>query len=65
MKSPAEIAVKYEAVGKGKTELPVLKTFLLGILAGAFIALGGLGMAVFDKNFFNCILNFFNRRSSV
>ena len=43
MKSPAEIAVKYEAVGKGKTELPALKTFLLGIMAGAFIALGGLG----------------------
>ena len=46
MKSPAEIAVKYEAVGKGKTELPVLKTFLLGILAGAFIALGGLGSQI-------------------
>ena len=46
MKSPAEIAVKYENVGKGKTELPALKTFLLGILAGAYIALGGLGSQI-------------------
>ena len=46
MKSPAEIAVKYESIGKGKTELPVLKTFLLGIMAGAFIALGGLGSQI-------------------
>lgn len=46
MKSPAEIAVKYESVGKSKTELPALKTFLLGILAGAFIALGGLGSQI-------------------
>ncbi|WP_029232438.1 formate/nitrite transporter family protein [Butyrivibrio sp. VCB2006] len=46
MKSPAEIAVKYESVGKGKTELNALKTFLLGILAGAYIALGGLGSQI-------------------
>ncbi len=46
MKSPAEIAIRYEAAGKGKTELPVLKTFLLGIMAGAFIALGGLGSQI-------------------
>ncbi len=46
MKSPAEIAVKYESIGKGKTELPPFKTFLLGIMAGAFIALGGLGSQI-------------------
>ena len=46
MKSPAEIAVKYESVGKGKAEAPVLKTFLLAIMAGAFIALGGLGSQI-------------------
>ncbi len=46
MKSPAEIAAKYESVGKDKTELPALKTFLLGILAGAYIALGGLGSQI-------------------
>ena len=46
MKSPAEIAVKYESIGKGKTELSALKTFLLGILAGAYIALGGLGSQI-------------------
>nr|WP_297765307.1 formate/nitrite transporter family protein [uncultured Butyrivibrio sp.] len=46
MKSPAEIAVKYETVGKGKTETGILKTFLLSILAGAFIALGGLGSQI-------------------
>ena len=46
MKSPAEIAVTYESVGKGKTELSPVKTFLLGIMAGAFIALGGLGSQI-------------------
>ena len=46
MKSPAEIAVTYETVGKSKTEMPVLKTFILGIMAGAFIALGGLGSQI-------------------
>jgi formate/nitrite transporter len=46
MKSPAEIAVRYESAGKAKTDLPVLKTFLLGILAGAYIALGGLGSQI-------------------
>jgi formate/nitrite transporter len=46
MKSPAEIAVKYEGVGSGKASAPAGKTFLLGILAGAFIALGGLGSQI-------------------
>ncbi len=46
MKSPAEIAVKYESVGAGKAEAPIFKTFLLAIMAGAFIALGGLGSQI-------------------
>lgn len=46
MKSPANIAANYETIGKGKTDLPFGKTFLLGILAGAFIALGGLGSQI-------------------
>ncbi len=46
MKSPAEIAVKYESVGAGKAEAPAFKTFLLAIMAGAFIALGGLGSQI-------------------
>ncbi|SFC60197.1 formate/nitrite transporter family protein [Butyrivibrio sp. YAB3001] len=46
MKSPAEIAAKYETVGTSKTEMPFGKTLLLGILAGAFIALGGLGSQI-------------------
>ena len=46
MKSPAEIAEKYRSIGKSKTELPPLTTFLLGIMAGAFIALGGLGSQI-------------------
>jgi formate/nitrite transporter len=46
MKSPAEIASRYENAGKGKTELSAGKTFILGILAGAFIALGGLGSQI-------------------
>ncbi|WP_026653947.1 formate/nitrite transporter family protein [Butyrivibrio proteoclasticus] len=46
MKSPAEIAATYENVGTKKADLPFMKTLLLGILAGAFIALGGLGSQI-------------------
>ncbi len=46
MKSPAEIAKKYESIGESKANAPVGKTFLLAILAGAFIALGGLGSQI-------------------
>ncbi len=46
MKSPAAIASTYESVGTDKTKMPFLKTFLLGILAGSFIALGGLGSQI-------------------
>ena len=46
MKSPAEIASKYVQVGKGKAEAKASQTFLLAIMAGAFIALGGLGSQI-------------------
>ncbi len=46
MKSPAQIAAAYEAAGTSKTKLPFGKAFLLGIMAGAFIALGGLGSQI-------------------
>ena len=46
MKSPAAIATTYETVGTAKTNMNFQKTFLLGILAGAFIALGGLGSQI-------------------
>lgn len=38
--TPAEIAVATANAGKGKTELPVFKMFLLGMLAGAYIGFG-------------------------
>ncbi|RKM60822.1 formate/nitrite transporter family protein [Butyrivibrio sp. XB500-5] len=46
MKSPAEIAQKYVQVGKAKAEAKASQTFLLAIMAGAFIALGGLGSQI-------------------
>ena len=39
--SPAEVAKNYINVGKGKVNTPIPKMFLLAILAGAFIAIGG------------------------
>ncbi len=42
MNSPAEIARNYIAIGKAKVRLPVAKLFLLAVLAGAFIAFGGI-----------------------
>ena len=41
--SPAEIAKNYIAIGKKKVNTPVHKMFLLAVIAGAFIALGGVG----------------------
>lgn len=38
--TPAEVVKNYAAAGKKKTELPVWKMLILGILAGMFIALG-------------------------
>jgi formate/nitrite transporter len=40
--SPKEIAHKVESIGVAKARLPLLPMFLLGILAGAFIGMGGL-----------------------
>lgn len=40
--SPGEIARKVERVGLVKARAPFLQTFMLGILAGGFIGLGGL-----------------------
>ncbi len=42
MHSPKEIAVNYVTVGQGKVNTPVPKMFLLAILAGAYIAIGGI-----------------------
>ncbi len=41
--SPTEVAKNYIAIGKGKVNTPVPKMLLLAILAGAFIAFGGVG----------------------
>ena len=41
--SPAEIARNYINVGKGKVNTPIPKMLLLAVMAGAFIALGGVG----------------------
>lgn len=40
---PAEVAKNYIATGKGKVSTPVPKMFLLAVLAGIFIAMGGVG----------------------
>lgn len=41
--TPAEVAKNYIATGKAKVGTPVGKLFLLAVLAGAFIAMGGVG----------------------
>ena len=43
MNSPKEVANNYIAIGKGKVNTPVAKMLVLGILAGAFIAMAGIG----------------------
>ncbi len=40
--SPAEVAKNYMAVGKAKVNAPIPKTLLLAVLAGMFIAVGGI-----------------------
>lgn len=42
MNTPAEIAQNYVGIGKKKTELPALKMFILGAMAGIFISIGGI-----------------------
>ena len=39
---PAEMATRAEYLGVRKAEMPVLRTFMLSVLAGAFIALGAV-----------------------
>jgi formate/nitrite transporter len=43
MLSPGETAVRFIEIGKAKTEYPFYKTFVLAILAGAFIAFAAEG----------------------
>jgi len=43
---PARIAALVEQVGVRKSQLPVLQTLVLAILAGAFIAFGGMAYTV-------------------
>ena len=40
--SPAEVAKNYINTGKGKVNTPISKMFLLAIMAGVFIAIGGI-----------------------
>ena len=46
MNSPAEIAKNYVNIGVGKMKLPISKMLVLGILAGMFIAFGGISSQV-------------------
>lgn len=46
MQLPSEIIKMYSLMGSTKTYQPVFKTFILGIFAGAFIALGALGSQI-------------------
>ncbi len=43
MNSPAEVAQNYIAIGKGKANNSFWKLLVLGMMAGAFIALAGVG----------------------
>ena len=46
MNSPAEIAKNYISIGEGKVKMSFLKTFLLAIMAGMFIAIAGAGASI-------------------
>lgn len=46
MNSPLVIAENYIEIGKNKTKLAVFKMLVLGFIAGAFIALAGVGATV-------------------
>ena len=46
MNSPKEIAQNYIATGVAKTKYPIPKMLLLGVLAGMFIALAGVGATI-------------------
>lgn len=51
MNTPAEIAANYIGIAKSKTQQKWWKTFLLAVLAGAFIALGGVVSTVAASGF--------------
>ena len=46
MNSPAEVAKNYIAIGKGKATNGFWKLLILGMLAGAFIGLAGVGATI-------------------
>ncbi|MDR0490969.1 MAG: formate/nitrite transporter family protein [Oscillospiraceae bacterium] len=46
MNSPKEVAQNYIATGVAKTKLPIAKMLVLGVLAGMFIALAGVGATI-------------------
>jgi len=46
LNSPKEIAQNYITIGTAKTKLPISKMLVLGMLAGMFIALAGVGATV-------------------
>jgi formate/nitrite transporter len=46
MNSPKEVAQNYIAIGAAKTKLPISRMFVLGILAGMFIALAGVASTI-------------------
>ena len=46
MNSPKEVAQNYIATGTAKTKYPISKMLLLGVLAGMFIALAGVGATI-------------------
>ena len=48
--SPREIAERVETVGVAKARLPLPAMFMLGVLAGAFIGLGGLYSVVITSD---------------
>ena len=41
--TPAEVAKNYIVAGKAKVCMPISKMFLLAVLAGMFIGIGGVG----------------------
>ena len=43
MNTPAEVAANYIKIGIGKVKLPLGRMFVLALIAGAFIALAGVG----------------------
>ena len=44
--APAEIARRVESSGVAKANLPLLQTLALAVLAGAFLAFGGMSYTV-------------------